>query len=458
VSLLSAAAGLRNESSSPSRSDRSIQIAAARQTNGPISEPRAGSPQTKVVPAAVPSIQLRENRQSVTPVLPAPQSLPAREKLSFVEQPPSPALDHPPPATPSEPEGPFAPPPASPPEASQPAVADLPAKEAAPEIRPQPARGIAVGETASSGLASRLVGLWTYSAGSVYSGVQPEIAEMAIRNDNGYLIGALTVRFKSASKDGGDSRREINSKAENQPWLRFTFSGDLGNAPRTTFSLETKDGGEGTIELIPGAAPNLLQVIFQTQQEHGKTHSGDMILTKRVTSTDREHPEKTQLPLNAPSPEANPPPQVAPPPQSALERQLSPAGVLSAPPLLSRLIGSWSYPATRDNGPDPELFEMAIRNDNLYVIGTLWVRFKSPSTGVSEPVLRLAFSGDLPNAPRPTFKLETREGGQGTIELIPGTAPNLLEVKFQAQSDRQSHSGNIVLVKRDPQSRQSISR
>jgi hypothetical protein len=48
-----------------------------------------------------------------------------------------------------------------------------------------------------------------------------------------------------------------------------------------TFNLESKDGGTGTIELIPGTAPSLLEVNFHVRQGIARTQSANMILVRR---------------------------------------------------------------------------------------------------------------------------------------------------------------------------------
>jgi len=55
----------------------------------------------------------------------------------------------------------------------------------------------------------------------------------------------------------------------------------LRDGRNQVFTLQTGDGVKGTIELIPGNAPNLLEVTFQTQPERGKAQVGNMILVKR---------------------------------------------------------------------------------------------------------------------------------------------------------------------------------
>ena len=119
------------------------------------------------------------------------------------------------------------------------------------------------------------------------------------------------------------------------------------------------------------------------------------------------------------------------------------------PPAPYRFAGGWSYPSKgRFYGAEPEFVELAIREDNGHLMGGLSLRFK-PSPGAASGLLQFGFSGDLRSASIQTFSLETRNGDKGTIELIPGAAPNTLEVNFHARrSDGKAQSGNMILVKR----------
>jgi hypothetical protein len=134
-------------------------------------------------------------------------------------------------------------------------------KLASPVTAPKPAAA-----------ASRFVGAWSYPGNGVFYGTEPQFVELAIREDNGHLMGGLSARFKTAPDPG----REL---------LQFGFGGDLRNASIQTFGFETRSGDKGTIELIPGATPNTLEVNFHTRLNDGKTQSGNMILVKRAASS-----------------------------------------------------------------------------------------------------------------------------------------------------------------------------
>jgi general secretion pathway protein A len=149
------------------------------------------------------------------------------------------------------------------------AVASLRAAAGQTVIDPKSARQEPAVRTPATPVASRFAGAWTYPANGLYYGPAPDIAEMTVREDNGHLIGALSVRFKSASQGVGE------------PLLRFSFSGDVRGGGSQTFNLESKDGGTGTIELIPGTAPSLLEVNFHVRQGIARTQSANMILVRR---------------------------------------------------------------------------------------------------------------------------------------------------------------------------------
>jgi hypothetical protein len=63
--------------------------------------------------------------------------------------------------------------------------------------------------------------------------------------------------------------------------MRFQFSGPVRAGRTQAFNMETADGLKGTIELIPGPNPNLLELNFQTNPENGNGDSGNMILIKK---------------------------------------------------------------------------------------------------------------------------------------------------------------------------------
>jgi hypothetical protein len=144
-----------------------------------------------------------------------------------------------------------------------------------------------------------------------------------------------------------------------------------------------------------------------------------------------------------------------------------PAGTNAAPPVtplnpaapsrsitpvpLARYIGAWTYPLTNAlfMGAQPEFVDLVVHEQNGQANGTLYARFKLPAGSPGDPVLRFDFAGPLQATRSQTFKLETNDGAQGSIELIPGPAFNLLEVNFTTDpKPGKVTKGNFVLVKK----------
>jgi general secretion pathway protein A len=184
---------------------------------------------------------------------------------------------------------------------------------------------------------------------------------------------------------------------------------------------------------------------------------------KAVERTSNPALEPLRIPLLKPTPAVTPGPSIAlattqsePAPQRrdrevVVESTPAPQVTAPAPPPTSpsRFAGGWSYPTKGQfYGAEPEFAELAIREDNGHLMGGLSVRFK-PGPGALSVPLQFGFGGDLRGASLQTFAIETRSGDKGTIELIPGAAPNMLEVNFHARlSDGRTQSGNMILVKR----------
>lgn len=155
---------------------------------------------------------------------------------------------------------------------ARPIIQNEPAPRRDPEqvVDSRPASPVTPPTPAATG--SRFVGAWSYPGNGVFYGAEPQFVELAIREDSGHLMGGLSARFKTAPSAG----REL---------LQFGFGGDLRNASIQTFGFETRSGEKGTIELIPGATPNTLEVNFHTRLNDGKIQSGNMILVKRAGSS-----------------------------------------------------------------------------------------------------------------------------------------------------------------------------
>ena len=118
---------------------------------------------------------------------------------------------------------------------------------------------------------------------------------------------------------------------------------------------------------------------------------------------------------------------------------------------LLRYTGAWVFPSTNGlyHGPQPEVIDLVVREDNGHASGTLLARFKLPPGSPGDPELRLDFAGDFKNTRNQTFALETSEGAMGSIELIPGPAFNLLEVNFQTEmKPGKVRQANFMLIKK----------
>lgn len=139
-------------------------------------------------------------------------------------------------------------------------------------------------------------------------------------------------------------------------------------------------------------------------------------------------------------------PNQAAPAKPALVQRPSPAGQTP----LSRYIGSWAYPARNGIflGAEPQTVELLVREDNGTLTGTLVAKFV-PSGAATDPNLRFDFTGLIQQTRKQVYPLMTPEGLAGTIELIPGSAINLLEVNLQTETTgNKVHSANFVLLKR----------
>jgi len=117
---------------------------------------------------------------------------------------------------------------------------------------------------------ARYVGAWTYPASNgLFHGAQPEFMDVVVFEENGQAKGTMLARFKLPAGSDGD------------PALRFDFAGPFQPSRNQTFHLTTSDGATGTIELIPGAAFNLLEVNFHTEPKPGKVRQADVVLVKK---------------------------------------------------------------------------------------------------------------------------------------------------------------------------------
>jgi len=121
------------------------------------------------------------------------------------------------------------------------------------------------------------------------------------------------------------------------------------------------------------------------------------------------------------------------------------------PSSLARYTGAWIYPAANRvyRGPQPEFIDMVIREENGNAVGALFATFKQPRGSWIEPEVQFSFSGEFQNTSNQVFALKTSDGVKGTVELIPGSTPNLLEVKFETEEGLgKIRLANFVLVRK----------
>ena len=99
---------------------------------------------------------------------------------------------------------------------------------------------------------------------------------------------------------------------------------------------------------------------------------------------------------------------------------------------LFRYVGAWNYPTVgaEYQGIPPESVDLVVREEDGQAKGTLMVRFQLSPGGPTAPALRFDFEGPFQKTRNQSFPLITSGGAKGTVELIPGSAINLLEVRF----------------------------
>jgi hypothetical protein len=123
------------------------------------------------------------------------------------------------------------------------------------------------------------------------------------------------------------------------------------------------------------------------------------------------------------------------------------------PPVpLARYTGAWGFnpSVSTFQGNQPTMFDLIVKiegEQNDILSGILSAKF-IVSTG-SDDAVKFNFSGTLQATRNQTFPVKTPEGAMGTIELIPGSAFNLLEVKFHYEgAPWKVSSADVVLLKK----------
>jgi hypothetical protein len=142
-------------------------------------------------------------------------------------------------------------------------------------------------------------------------------------------------------------------------------------------------------------------------------------------------------------------------PVSTVSTRLADPVPLSAPSVtllpLVRYTGDWVFPkGGMSFGGKPEFVDLVVRESNGRCDGRMLAKFILPPGSTGDPLLRFEFAGEFTNSKAQKFDLQTSDGTKGTIELIPGTAFNLLEINVQIPEAKQGkiRKTNVVLVKK----------
>jgi hypothetical protein len=118
---------------------------------------------------------------------------------------------------------------------------------------------------------------------------------------------------------------------------------------------------------------------------------------------------------------------------------------------LARYTGEWQYSrAVRVfQGLEPETAELMVHEQNGQVDGSLNVRFKAGPSVPTDRDVHFNFAGSLQTTRNQVFLIQNTTGDKGAIELIPGTAFNLLQVKFGLdERPGKISSADFVLLKK----------
>ncbi len=117
----------------------------------------------------------------------------------------------------------------------------------------------------------------------------------------------------------------------------------------------------------------------------------------------------------------------------------------NGPPALARYTGEWEFPTKGlYYGRRPDSADLVVQETNGMLGGTLTAKYSGPAAE-----LKIQFQGPVQEGRTQTFPVQFPNGENGSVELIPGTAINLLEINFVAPSTTGPiNAANLVLVKR----------
>lgn len=99
---------------------------------------------------------------------------------------------------------------------------------------------------------------------------------------------------------------------------------------------------------------------------------------------------------------------------------------------VTRYAGNWVYPTIGEHyhGAHPESVDLEMHSDNGHVTGRFRTKFRVPPGVTLDPIVEFTFEGDYQAARTQSFPFVTSDGAKGTLELIPATTFNLLEISF----------------------------
>lgn len=125
------------------------------------------------------------------------------------------------------------------------------------------------------------------------------------------------------------------------------------------------------------------------------------------------------------------------------------SGAVQPPVPLARYTGSWGFAQgiSTYSGSQPTMFDVIVKIDAGQVQGMLSAAFTVARS--LDPTVKFAFNGPLQATRNQVFSLKMSDGSMGTVELIPGPAFNLLEVKFNLDAaPRRITTSDVTLLKK----------
>jgi hypothetical protein len=116
---------------------------------------------------------------------------------------------------------------------------------------------------------------------------------------------------------------------------------------------------------------------------------------------------------------------------------------------LARYTGAWQFlpGVSTYHGLPPLSFDMVVKAEGGQITGTVSATYDIGTR--ADPGVRFTFSGPLQAGRNQAFSLQTAEGATGKVELIPGSAFNLLEVNFKLEgAPGKVGESDVILVRK----------